>query len=214
MTAVAMTAFAIVASCGGSKFIYINNGAEKTFFKVPGAWKLYRLTQTDLEGRLPASSKSSEILWHVAFDQSSAPDASHLDEKSPGAVVGSAEIYGLSNGVSDQMSISRVRTLAMTPFDSTKTGFDPILQDPGVPAKWEVVSNAMVNSPKGLQGTRVVVNVPADDTGKSWTTVDSITMFDAARGRAYLLTLWCEAACYKQNRGAIDEIATSWKVNI
>jgi hypothetical protein len=91
-------------------------------------------------------------------------------------------------------------------------GIDPVLQDPGTPPNWEVVSYAPVTDVKGVVGSRVVINIPSQDTPGQWFTLDGTELLDSANGRAYLLLMRCESQCYLNNRKAADEIATSWKV--
>jgi hypothetical protein len=196
---------AVAAACGGSKFQYIQNSRESTYFKLPSAWKLYRLTESDKEGRAPKLPVDTQRVWHVAFDSASQPDENHLGEAMPSALVGDVQIYAMSASDNDQIAQSNLRQLIFG-------GIDPVLQDPGTPPQWEVVSYSPVNTTKGVVGSRVVINIPSQDTPGQWFTLDGTELLDPADGRAYLLLMRCESQCYLNSRKTANEIATSWRV--
>jgi hypothetical protein len=196
---------AVAAACGGSKFQYIQNSSENTYFKLPSSWKLFRLTEGDKEGRAPKLPVDTQRIWHVAFDAADQPDENHLGESTPSALVGDVQIYAMSASDNDQIAQSNLRQLIFG-------GIDPVLQDPGTPPNWEVVSYTAINDTKGVVGSRVVINIPSEGTPGQWFTLDGTELLDSADGRAYLLLMRCESQCYLSNRKAADEIATSWKV--
>jgi hypothetical protein len=196
---------AVVAACGGSKFQYVQNSSENTYFKLPSNWKLYKLTEPDKQGRVPKLPVGTQRIWHVAFDAAPQPDQNHLGEAMPTAMVGDVQIYAMSASDNDQIAQSNLRQIIFG-------GIDPILQDPGTPPNWEVVSYTPVTDVKGVVGSRVVINIPSQDSPGQWFTLDGTELLDSADGRAYLLLMRCESQCYLNNRKAADEIASSWKV--
>jgi hypothetical protein len=195
----------VVAACGGSTFQYVQNSSENTYFKLPSDWKLFKLTEPDKEGRPPKLPIDTQRIWHVAFDAADPPDQNHLGEAMPEALVGDVQIYAMSASDNDQIAQSNLRQIIFG-------GIDPVLQDPGTPPNWEVVSYASVTDVKGLVGSRVVINIPSQDSPGKWYTLDGTELLDSSNGRAYLLLMRCESQCYLDNRKAADEIATSWKV--
>src|SRR6516162_9626548 len=80
-------ALAALSACGGSKYHYVNNATEGTYFKVPSAWSLFHLTEEDKEGRAEALPTDTQRIWHVAFDAAKPANQSDLDATEPGAVV-------------------------------------------------------------------------------------------------------------------------------
>jgi hypothetical protein len=195
----------LLTSCGGSQYQYVNNSSEGAYFKVPSAWALFHLTQQDKEGRAAALPTDTQRIWHVAFDAAKPPKQDDLAVAEPTSVVGDVQIYALSASDNDQASQSALRRIIFG-------GIDPVLQDPGTPAQWEVVSYTPVTSGSGIVGSRTVINVPSSTTPGKWTTIDGSEMFDATLGRAYLLQMRCDSQCYLSARQSVDEIATSWKV--
>jgi hypothetical protein len=195
----------VLSACGASKYHFINNSTEGAFFKVPNSWKVIPLTEQDTQGRATKLPSATERIWHVAFDASEQPDAAHLDLDRPTDLVGDVQIYALSSSDNDQLSQSGLRQIIFG-------GIDPVLQDPGTPAAWEVVSYTPIDSSNGIVGSRTVINVPSTTEPNAWVTIDGSELLDPALGRAYLLLMRCESQCYLNARKSVDEIATSWKV--
>ncbi len=199
-----VVALALAAACGSNRYDYVTNDAEGTFLKVPSAWETFSLTAADDEGRPESQPSGIERIWHVGFDAADRPDTAHLSEAAPASLVGEISTYSLSVSNTQQMSLSGLRSAVL--------GFDPLLQDPGLPPQWELVAAAPITGPAGSQGTRVVVNVPNAGSDGEWITIDVSTLFDPNANRAHVLSLHCEASCYQRYRGTADLVATSWKV--
>jgi hypothetical protein len=200
----ALALVGLLAGCFSNKYSYVNNSAEGTFFKVPSGWTIYRLTEKEKEGRPEALPSSVETIWHVAFDASADPDQAHLQDVPPVDLVGEVQILALSASANDQVSATVLR--------QNLFGVDPILQDPGLPAKWEVVSYAPIQAANGVVGSRSVINVPVEGEPGKYITLDGSELLDPSTGRAYLLLMRCESQCYLSNQKSADEVATSWKV--
>src|SRR4029450_6830512 len=73
----------VVAGCGSSKYEYVSNSAEHTYFRVPSNWQ--RLDDNELQRALvngdpssleEASAEASK--WAVAYDAASSPSLAHL----------------------------------------------------------------------------------------------------------------------------------------
>ena len=201
----ALSVACILSACGASKYQFVNNSTEGAYFKVPTSWSVFHLTEQDQEGRAPKLPTATERIWHIGFDADHHPDQAHLDQDRPNSVVGDVQIYALSSADNDTLSQSSLRRIIFG-------GVDPVLQDPGTPAAWEVVSYTPVDSSNGIIGSRTVINVPSTDDPNAWVTIDGTELIDPTLGRAYMLLMRCESQCYVNQRKSIDEIATSWKV--
>jgi hypothetical protein len=208
--AVASVLGAVLVSCGGANYRYISNSQENLFFKVPKGWKVYQLTSSDKEGRPAEVPASVERSWHLLVDASADPKPDHLLDHAQEAPLIEAQVYVLTRGANDTMSLSDLRRLAY--------GFDPVLQDEGAPPRWKVVENSFkdVSFPKGVTGTRVAVNIPdpkaAADASKV-ATLDVTAIHDTVNRRIYLLSARCQSQCYVNNRTQIDDLMNSWTVN-
>jgi hypothetical protein len=202
----------MAAACGGSDFRYVSNTTENLFFKVPKGWKQFKLTDTDKDGRPQTIPAGIDRIWHYGYDSSDAPSEAHLNEIAPEKPVAQAVVWQLLESSNDRMSLSRARSIAFN------MEADPLLQDPGAPAAWELVpiggvSDVRLTFPKGVTGTRVAINVPTPDDPKVFRTVDATTLLDPSNKRLYILVLSCSSQCYLDNRQVIDTVAESWTVN-
>jgi hypothetical protein len=211
LAGICLVATFMLGACGGSDFRYVVNSQENLFFKVPKTWKKYAFTSTDKDGRPVSLPEGFERIWHYGFDGDAQPDPAHFKAEAPEHPIARAEVWALSAGKNDQMSLSEVRNLAFR-------GIDPLLQDAGTPPRWEVVDMAglpakRLEFPKGVTGTRMAINLPNSDDATKFHTVDATTLVDPLQRRVYLLMQSCSSQCYLDNRKAIDGIAESWTVN-
>jgi hypothetical protein len=205
-------AASLLAACGGSEYRYVSNSTENLFFKVPKHWTQYKLTDTDKDGRAESLPSGLDRVWHYGYDASDAPSQAHLDEVAPEKPVAQAVVWKLLDSSNDRMSLSRARSIAFN------MEADPLLQDPGAPAAWELVPiggvpDVRLTFPKGVTGTRVAINVPSPKDPKVFRTVDATTLIDPSNQRLYILVVSCSAQCYLDNRQVIDTVAQSWTVN-
>ena len=195
------------SACGSPSHKYIANGAEDLFFRVPNSWTIYRLSATDTDNRSAPLPSGFDRTWHVVADASATPTPEDAgNEAMPTAPVAVAEVWALNSSHNDQMSQTQMRRVLFG-------GFDPLLQDPGVPAEWEVVSATPLEFNKQVLGYRVVINQPTPIDPTKFRTISGSSLFDPATGRVYLLKVQCASECYKANVAAIDDVALSWTVN-
>jgi hypothetical protein len=195
----------VLSGCGANKFVYKNNASENLIFKVPTAWKYYKLTEADKGDRVDGIAPSKE-LWHVSFDGSAQPAQDGFQHLLSDGPVGDAQVLGLLAYYSETLSPEQIRT------EQFGFGFDPANPPAAVQAAVELVSLRRIVTKKGLVGSRVIFNVKDTKTDK-WATLDGLSLLDPAKLRVYYLTLHCEASCYKSNMRTIDDVATSWTVN-
>jgi len=104
---------AVVASCGGSNFQYVQNSSENTYFKLPSNWKLFRLTEPDKEGRPPKLPVDTQRIWHVAFDAANQPD--QKGQSNIARLGGPRRIRGDHGGVHDT-DVRRLETFGCLPL--------------------------------------------------------------------------------------------------
>jgi hypothetical protein len=209
---IAVAVAILLVSCGGSEYRYVSNTTENLFFKVPKGWKQFKLTETDKDGRPQALPAGVDRAWHYGYDASNAPSPAHIADAAAESPVAEAVVWTLRDSANDRMSLSQARTIAFN------IGADPLLQEPGAPAAWEVVPiggvpDVRVTFPKGVTGTRVAINVPSADNPAVFRTVDATTLLDPLNQRLYILVLSCSSQCYLDNRQVIDTVAESWTVN-
>ena len=195
----------ILASCGASKWTYVDNGKENTYIRLPKQWKVY--TVNGDAGRPTSLPNTVESVWHIAFDASSKPSLDNttaIDALPPNSVnkpVGQLQIYSVTGSFNQELSLTTAR--------SSVLGIDPLGVPDDVKDLVEIVSYTPL-AHDGLQGSRVVYNL--HNEGDPWQTVDATTLFDQNHNRFYVLRIGCTSECFQSNQKAISDIATSWKV--
>ncbi len=197
---------AVLTACGGeSTYRYVANREHGNFFKLPASWKLENVTNSEQEGRPEEMDSGLVSIWHTVFDGGAAPAAT---DALPTSVVGSAQIFAISNSYREQLSMSAIRSQAFG-------GVDPLFAPDDVAgSKVRVVSYVPIEGGDGVNGSRVVANVDLAPEGEEpqWITRDVSLLFDTGKGRIFLLAMGCESQCYLQNRAEIDGVAGSWTV--
>lgn len=191
--------------CGQSKYHYVSNSKEGSFFRLPAAWSTVDDLKAAADQRLASLPSGITPVWQISFAGSDAP-RSEVDATS--AVLGTAQVLRLSGAYRELFSISAIRA-------SNFTGIDPIYARDDVTAKVEVVSNVPLVEGR-LAGSRVVANINTAEelSPPKWETIDNSLLFDdtPGAGRIFSLTMRCASECYKINRSTVDAIASSWKV--
>lgn len=203
----AVLALAVIATatgCSGSGYRYVNNSSEKTFFKLPTRWELYRVNLSSGTSGSSATSAPAAKPWQVIFDSSLNPSAKHLDDTVPTSPVGTAEVIPLSQfQYRDEVSQKNLRAWFFN-------GKDPVELAQGGDTSVAILSYKEITTSAGARGNRIVVTLTQED-GKA-VTIDQTAMVNKAVDRVYRLTVKCEASCFAQRRREISTITDSWQV--
>jgi hypothetical protein len=200
--AVSLVAVAAVllTSCAGSGFTYVKSSANKTYFKVPDAWRVYNKDQVlgvDKSATRPQPDPGLKYL--AVFDGDPKPSLEH-DLQTAMAPFGVVKVRQLSPEERDTFSLASLRNEVIP--------IDDILQQ-------NVGQIQLVTQPKsivksgGLHGSRLVYAV-VTDSGSF--TVDQTGLVDAATNMLYFFIVGCESQCFAQNRHTISEVADSWTI--
>ena len=197
---VALAGALVVGACGSNNYRYINNAQEKTFFRVPSDWELYRVRQDAATDR-PSPDTTSAGPWHVVFDSSKAPNVSHADEDDPAAPVGRALVINVDASTGDQLSPAELRTRLF--------GADPLQDTTG---SIEVIDFKPLSMANGLRGSRVVFNRQLADG--NWVTTDNSSLVNAAGTKVYVFEVKANSKAFKDDRTQINQIVDSWQVRL
>jgi hypothetical protein len=185
-----------------SDFEYVENTKANTYFKIPKKWRLFDENDvfgTNIAGMSPQQEAATrKAIWLVAFDGNPRPSVSHLFETTrfPN---GFARVSSLSDQQRDAFSFAALRN-AIFPVDQTLT------QDPQAV---EILRNEDISMKTGLRGSRIIFNIRR---GGDFLTINQTGLVDSTTRSLYLFVVGCEAHCYVQNQGTIDQIVKSWTV--
>ena len=198
----------IGASCGQPKFRIVNNGAEKTYTKIPRAWTEFPVSTERTDRIDPKFSEDVSLLWSIGFDADPKSDVAHVTQlfafDALDFPVGQLNVYQIQGNYAQNLSLAGART---DPF-----GVDPLNVPDKVQDLVEVGDYQPLAPSTGLQGSRVIFNV-RPNADSPWNTYDMVTAFDQSRKRMYTMIVGCSGKCFEDNRHEISQIVTSWKVD-
>ncbi|MFN8232446.1 MAG: hypothetical protein U0V56_02895 [Actinomycetota bacterium] len=193
----------LAASCAGSGFRYVKDSSDSAIFKIPSAWQVYDEEQILTSSEIVASPQAKEAFaaatWMVAFDAATSPSLDHLFIFANAAdqPTGFAQVRPLGLEERDAFSLADIRN-ALFDVDGSGGG-----------AQAELLSSDDLLLDDGYRGLHVVFNVQDGDT---FLTVNQVGLVDPATSTLYLFAIGCEAKCYLDHQGDIDQIASSWTV--
>jgi hypothetical protein len=199
---VSLTLAVLGAACSSTGYHYVKNSDDRTYFKVPEAWKLYGEEQVlesyskDLSPRERAVER--DTTWQVVFDASPQPSLTHLGDPKAHHPNGIAIVRELSFDDTDTLSLVSLRNLF---YD-----IDTAVQN----QMGEVITYEMLEPDGGFHGFHLVAEVDAEK-GRT-VTLDQTTLVDQATSKVYTLLVTCDAKCYDDNVDQIERVVKSWTV--
>jgi hypothetical protein len=191
------------ASCAGSGFRYVKDSTDTAIFKLPSGWRVFDEDQILTSSEIVASPQAKEAFaaatWMIAFDASTTPSLDHLFifANASQEPTGFAQVRPLGLEERDAFSLADIRN-ALFDVDGSGGG-----------AQAELLSSDDLLLDGGYRGLHVVFNVQDGDT---FLTVNQVGLVDPATSTLYLFAIGCEAKCYLDHQGDIDEVAGSWTV--
>jgi hypothetical protein len=200
----------VLGACGGSRFRYVQNKDDQTFFKVPSRWGVLEEKPTkDDTGKLP-------VPWTRAFDAATDPSLEHVAADVPTQVAGIATVVYVDAATADKLSSSALRRLVSGLPD------DPLSLADSQPDTVKLVSITVLHPKGGLKGSRIVYEMAASDGRK--VTRDLTTMVDpqpypnpngqqgSSMFKVYVFDVRCESSCFEANKTQIASVIDSWQV--
>jgi hypothetical protein len=200
IAAIAVTAF---SACTGSGYSYVKSSSTRTYFKVPGRWRLYsRDDIIQLQGAdlLPKSFKQT-FPFFVVFDGSPNPSIRH-DLSTATSPFGLARVRKLSLSEHDSFSLQSLRNEIIK--------IDDLLSNDASSVEVVAPPKAIVLK-HGVHGTRLMYTVHPTDGSDSFT-VEQIGMTDPTANTVWFLILGCQVKCFSAHRREIDTVVNSWTI--
>jgi len=204
-------ALAALAACGGSRFHYVQNKDDQTFFKIPSTWGVLPVDRpADDTAKVPAP-------WTRAFDAATDPKLDHIVAEVPTQIAGRATVDYVDAVTADSISSSSLRSAV------SGLSEDPLSLADKQPDQIKVMSVTTLHGKGGLKGSRIVYETTATDGRK--VRRDLTTMVDpqpypnpAPKGqgtsmfKVYVFDIRCESSCFEANKTQIANVVNSWQV--
>jgi hypothetical protein len=196
----------LVAGCGESAYHYVSSSEADTYFKVPNGWRVFDEDEIfeNERGLSPQQERVQRARqWITAFDGAPRPALANVSQ--PGDhPSGLARVFVLDDEDHDTVSLKSLRALAMD-------GQDPIEVAQGGDPNIEIVEHESITRDGGLRGVHVVINRRASEEA-DYVTTNYVGLVDNPTRRVYLLYVSCNASCYEEHEGVIEDIVESWTV--
>jgi hypothetical protein len=190
----------LLGGCG-SDAQYLANEDQEIFVKLTDDWTVLAVEDDEAAGS--EEQDPDALPWQRVFDRSSEPDISHFASAAPTEPVGLIAAIEPSPGLRDDLSLSDLRSLTM--------GSDPLeLAEEGT-MSLQLLGNVQDYDVNGNHGNRVRFSfVP--QAGGPEVVIDQVAVTDPGRTRIYVIQVKCEAECFREHLGEIDEIIDSFHI--
>ena len=206
----------LVAGCGSSKYEYMSNSAEHTYFRVPSTWQ--RLNDNQLQRALvngdPSSLEEASVeasKWVVAYDAASSPSLNHLKLDSvPDAPIILAEVKKLTADERGKVSLDTMRDTLFPVSKDSQEQAKQVLAQQGSAYKVELLTDQVLTPSGGIHGVRTAYNVKFGNLPLQ--TVDLLAYVSDDSSTMYSLIVRCSTACYVANFHEIDKAVKSFTV--
>jgi hypothetical protein len=212
----AVAGLGLVAGCGSSKYEYVSNSAEHTYFRVPSNWQ--RLNDNQLQRALvngdpssleEASAEASK--WVVAYDAASSPSLNHLKLDSvPEAPIVLAEVKKLTSDERGKVSLDTMRDTLFPVSKDSQEQAKQVLAQQGSVYKVELLTDQVLTPSGGVHGVRTAYNVKFGNLPLQ--TVDLLAYVSDDSSTMYSLIVRCSTSCYVANFDEIDKAVKSFTV--
>jgi hypothetical protein len=204
-----------LTSCGGSGYEYVSNTDEGLFLRVPDDWSVIDVDTDD--GTLGRPGVALD--WVRVVDSSPTPSAANYANPVPADPVGIAAVEPVETaGQRDDLNIQVLRTYALANYispesdDPTGATADPLAINQDADGPIEVISyEDDLTFEGGFRGQRIVFDLELDD-GRV-VTIDQTAVVDVDTTEVFRLLIKCEARCYADRQGEIDDIVDSWTID-
>jgi hypothetical protein len=203
--ALVVAAAVLLAGCSSSGYRYVTNSKTKTYFKIPGQWRLFdenEIFASQIRGLSPETEAATkEAAWVVAFDADPRPSLAHLLQSTAGYPQGYAQVFPLSQSGRDTLSLATLRNMAFHVDEMAAAD----------PQSVEILQQEDLVEKGGFHGSRYVINVRPPNADH-YITINQTGLVDPATKTVYLFVVGCEAHCYLAHKKTIDQIVESWTV--
>jgi hypothetical protein len=205
LPAFVVAAAVLLAGCSTSGYRYVTNSKTKTYFKIPGQWRLFdenEIFASQFQGLSPETEAATkEALWMVAFDADPRPSLNHLFQSTAGYPQGFAWVFPLSQSARDSLSLATIRNMFFHVDQLAAAD----------PESVEILQQQDLVLDSGFHGSRYVINIRPPEQDR-YITVNQTGLVDPATKTLYLFVVGCEAHCYLAHKKTIDQIVDSWTV--
>jgi hypothetical protein len=200
---------ALVTGCGAPEYTYVTNSADRTYVKLPAAWRpIDKKALDDAIGLDPTMSDEQRGLWLEGYDADTAPSPLHLFGPSASAPAAFVSVQQIPESVRGQFSLDKLRDLfyPVSPSAREAAEMDPTsgLTD------FALVSDEVLTPGKGLRGVHSVFRYRMGDGPLQM--IDQTAYLNDDASKLYMFFVRCSTECYQQRQQEIGNVVSSFTV--
>jgi len=200
---------ALVTGCGAPEYTYVTNSADRTYVKLPVAWRpIDKKALDDAIGLDPTMSDEQRGLWLEGYDADTAPSPLHLFGPSASAPAAFVSVQQIPESVRGQFSLDKLRDLfyPVSPSAREAAQMDPTsgLTD------FALVSDEVLTPGKGLRGVHSVFRYRMGDGPPQM--IDQTAYLNDDASKLYMFFVRCSTECYQQRQQEIGNVVSSFTV--
>lgn len=192
----------LLSACGGSGYRFVGDG-DALSFKVPSDWTEFDRASVLEETGLNEAQVGAQFTFLTAYDADEEPALTHVLSDVPDDPTVLAYVRELPFGMRDEFSLRTIRNL-LYPIDQI------VNDDQGV-----YLNGQDLVLEGGLRGSQDIFEISGGIDflrDNEVLTVNQLGVVDAGTERLYFIAISCNAACYMEHKGVIEEVARSWAV--
>jgi hypothetical protein len=200
---------ALVTGCGAPEYTYVTNSADRTYVKLPAAWRpIDKKALDDAIGLDPTMSDEQRGLWLEGYDADTAPSPLHLFGPSASAPAAFVSVQQIPESVRGQFSLDKLRDLfyPVSPSAREAAEMDPTsgLTD------FALVTDEVLTPGKGLRGVHSVFRYRMGDGPPQM--IDQTAYLNDDASKLYMFFVRCSTECYQQRQQEIGNVVSSFTV--
>ena len=200
---------ALVAGCGAPEYTYVTNSADRTYVKLPAAWRpIDKKALDDAIGLDPTLSEEQRGLWLEGYDADTEPSPMHLFGPSASAPAAFVGVQQIPESVRGQFSLDRLRDLFYPVSASAQEAAE---MDPtsGL-TDFALVTDEVLTPGNGLRGVHSVFRYRIGDGPPQM--IDQTAYLNDDASKLYMFFVRCSTECYQQRQQEIGNVVSSFTV--
>jgi len=223
--ALALSAVVVASGCSQPAYRYVAHSSTKTYLKVPRAWKGFDANLLDrAEARALGNAGEPEpsfvdifftgaLQWRVAYDADPHPHPPHAVSFSIAPVV-EVRVRDLTNAERDTVNLASLRNMFF-PYDELRAQAEqerataPFGANPPATNTFRAIDEVPITLADGVRGERLLFEYRQ---GGQVFVIDQTALLDGKAQRVHVLLIRAAEEQYFQNRKALNEVATSFRV--
>jgi hypothetical protein len=200
---------ALVTGCGAPEYTYVTNSADRTYVKLPAAWRpIDKKALDDAIGLDPTLTDAERGLWLEGYDADNAPSPLHLFGPSAPAPAAFVSVQQIPASARGQFSLDKLRDLfyPVSPSAREAAQMDPTsgLTD------FALVTDDVLTPGKGLRGVHSVFRYRMGDGPPQM--IDQTAYLNDDASKLYMFFVRCSTECYQQRQQEIGNVVSSFTV--